>query len=44
MAVADFYQEFKEMLRSAGVEVHIWHMPVEVPDPIPFDEDRVHAA
>ncbi len=44
MAVADFYREFKEMLRSAGVEVSIWRMPVEIPDPIPFDEDRVHAA
>jgi hypothetical protein len=44
MAVADFYREFMEMLRSAGIEVSIWRMPVEVPDPIPFDEDRVHAA
>jgi hypothetical protein len=44
MAVADFYREFMDMLRSAGVEVSIWRMPVEVPDPIPFDEDRVHAA
>ena len=44
MAVADFYREFMEMLRSAGVEVSIWRMPVEIPDPIPFDEDRVHAA
>ena len=43
MAVADFYREFMEMLRSAGVEVSIWRMPVEIPDPIPFDEDRVHA-
>lgn len=44
MAVADFYREFLEMLRSAGVEVSIWRMPVEVPTPIAFDEDRVHAA
>jgi hypothetical protein len=44
MAVADFYSEFMEMLRSAGVEVSIWRMPVEIPDPIPFDEDREHAA
>jgi hypothetical protein len=44
MAVADFYREFMELLHSAGVEVTIWRMPVEVPDPIPFDEDRVHAA
>jgi hypothetical protein len=44
MAVADFYREFMEMLRSAGIEVSIWRMPVEIPNPISFDEDRVHAA
>lgn len=40
--VADFYVEVMRMLQSAGVEVKIWRMPVEVPDPIPFDEDRKH--
>jgi Family of unknown function (DUF5996) len=44
MTVADFYREFMQLLRSIGVDVNIWRMPVEVPDPIPFDEDRVHAA
>lgn len=44
MSVADFYGEVMSMLRSSGIEVRIWRMPVEVPDPIPFDEDRVHAA
>ena len=44
MPVADFYREFMEMLRSAGVEVSIWKMPVEIPNPIAFDKDRVHAA
>ena len=44
MAVADFYQKVMAMLRSSGIEVKIWRMPVEVPDPIPFDEDRVHAS
>jgi hypothetical protein len=43
-SVADFYAEFKDMLRSAGIEVKIWHMPVEIPNPVPFDEDRVHAS
>jgi hypothetical protein len=42
--VADFYQEFMEMLRSAGIEAKLWKMPVEVPGPIPFDEDRTHAS
>lgn len=41
-SVAGFYEEFMAMLRSAGIEVKIWRMPVEVPNPIPFDEDRVH--
>ncbi|MFZ0478851.1 MAG: DUF5996 family protein [Terriglobales bacterium] len=40
--VAEFYREFMEMLRSAGIEVKIWRMPVEVPNPIAFDEDREH--
>jgi Family of unknown function (DUF5996) len=44
MSVADFYQKIMGMLRSSGIEVKIWHMPVEVPDPIPFDEDRKHAS
>jgi hypothetical protein len=43
-SVADFYQEFMTMLRSEGIEVKIWHMPVEIPSPIAFDQDRVHAS
>ena len=27
---------------AAGIDVNIWRMPVEIPNPIPFDEDRVH--
>jgi Family of unknown function (DUF5996) len=42
--VADFYRDFMRMLRSSGIEVSIWRMPVEIPNPIPFDEDRVHAS
>jgi hypothetical protein len=42
--VADFYHEVMRMVESAGIEVKIWPMPVEVPDPIPFDQDRVHAS
>jgi hypothetical protein len=42
--VADFYRDFMGMLQSADIEVKIWRMPVEVPNPIPFDEDRVHAS
>jgi hypothetical protein len=43
-SVADFYQQFMRMLRSAQIEVNIWKMPVEVPDPIAFDQDRVHGS
>jgi hypothetical protein len=43
-SVAEFYRELMEMLRSAGIEVKIWRTPVEIPNPIPFDEDRVHAS
>ena len=43
-SVADFYQEFMGMLRSAGIDVKIWRMPVEIPNPIAFDQDRVHAS
>jgi hypothetical protein len=42
--VADFYREFLNLLRSAHIDVKIWPMPVEVPDPIRFDGDRIHAA
>ncbi len=43
-AVADFYEDFLELLESADIKVKIWKMPVEVPEPIPFDQDRVHAS
>lgn len=43
-SVAEFYQDFMRMLRSAGIEVKIWPVPVEIPDPIPFEQDRIHAS
>ncbi|HEX7253066.1 MAG TPA: DUF5996 family protein [Thermoanaerobaculia bacterium] len=43
-AVADFYADLMAVLRSLGIEVSIWRMPVEIPNPIPFDEDRQHAS
>ena len=39
-SVADFYAECMAMLQSAEIDVKIWRMPVEIPNPIPFDEDR----
>jgi hypothetical protein len=43
-SVADFYGEFMETLASLGIGVKIWPMPVEVPKPIRFDQDRTHAS
>jgi hypothetical protein len=42
--VADFYREFMGALESLGIRVKIWPMPQEVPNPIRFEEDRVHAS
>lgn len=43
-SVADFYQQTVAMLRSAGIEVKIWPMPVEIAEPIRFDKDQLHAS
>ena len=36
--------EIMGKLRGLGLEVRIWTLPVEIPDPIPFERDREHAA
>jgi hypothetical protein len=41
-SVADFYRQVMDMLREADIEVKIWRMPVEIANPIPFDEDFQH--
>src|SRR4051794_26013112 len=43
-SVADFYEELLDLMRGIGVHVAINPMPNEVPDPIPFPEDQVHAS
>jgi hypothetical protein len=43
-SVAAFYAEFMATLARAGIDVAIWRMPVEIPDPVPFDEDFAHAS
>jgi len=43
-SVAEFYKKFMAALAELGVSVHIWTMPCEVPNPTPFEKDRVHAA
>src|SRR3954466_5539321 len=40
--VADFYKEIMSALHGLGIDVKIWRMPVEIPNPIPFDEDQTH--
>jgi hypothetical protein len=41
--VRDFYAEAMTALDNLGLHVPIWPNPVEVPDPIAFDEDDRHA-
>ena len=41
-SVADFYRELMATLASLGIDVRIHTMPDEFPNPIPFDQDRVH--
>ena len=43
-SVAEFYREVMERMRRLGLDVQIWTMPVEIPDPIPFENDRIHCA
>ena len=43
-SVADFYAEVMSALRGLGMEIKIWTMPVEIPNPIRFEEDKVHTA
>jgi hypothetical protein len=43
-SVADFYKKFMDALAELGVGVKIWTTPCEIPDPIPFEQDRTHAA
>jgi hypothetical protein len=43
-SVADFYAEIMGRLRALGLEVRIWTMPVEIANPIRFDQDHVHAS
>jgi hypothetical protein len=39
-SVADFYRAAMQALERLGIEVKIWTMPVEVPDPVPFEKDE----
>jgi hypothetical protein len=43
-SVADFYREVMHTLKSLDIETKIWPMPVEIPNPVRFDKDTVHAS
>jgi hypothetical protein len=43
-SVADFYAEIMGRLRALGLEVRIWTIPVEIANPIRFEQDHIHAA
>ena len=41
-SVADFYAELMSALHGLGIDISIWTMPVEIPNPIRFTEDHQH--
>ncbi len=41
--VADFYRDVLGRLGALGLDIEIRTMPCEIPDAIPFDQDREHA-
>jgi hypothetical protein len=43
-SVAEFYAEVMDLLGSLGISAKIWPVPVEIPDPIRFDQDHTHAS
>lgn len=43
-SVADFYAEVMRALAGLGLAIRINELPNEIPDAIPFSQDRVHAA
>jgi hypothetical protein len=43
-SVADFYEDVRAQLRDLRLSVKLWSTPVEVPDPIRFEEDVQHHA
>jgi Family of unknown function (DUF5996) len=43
-SVAEFYKRFMAALGELGVDVRIWTVPCELPNPIPFEQDYAHAS
>jgi len=42
-SVAEFYKAVMTALDELGADVKIWTTPCEVPNPVPFEQDHVHA-
>jgi hypothetical protein len=42
--VADFHASVMQLLAELGVPTSIWPMPVEIPDALPFPDDRMHTS
>ncbi|MBP7569956.1 MAG: hypothetical protein KBA95_07835 [Acidobacteria bacterium] len=41
-SVAAFHRDVMALLREMSLPVEIWPVPVETPDPIPFEQDEQH--
>jgi hypothetical protein len=44
MTVAEFYRRLMAALESLDALCHVWPVPCEVAEPIPFEKDEVHRA
>jgi hypothetical protein len=44
ITVASFYQQVMTALEELRTPVRIWHKPMEISDPIPFEQDQTHRA
>jgi hypothetical protein len=42
--VAEFYRLIMQALHELGIEVRIWTLPSEVPNPIRFEDDHTHVS
>jgi hypothetical protein len=41
-SVADFYRAVMDLMQGMDLGVRVWSMPVEIPDPIRFEDDTIH--
>jgi hypothetical protein len=44
MTVADFHDRVTNALERMGLHIRVWSMPVEIPNPIRFETDTIHAS